>query len=555
MKNVAMNATNEIDGRRPATAGLTFSVQREAAAACEVAVAGPVVTIGRDPACTLCFGDAATVSGRHAEITVRHGRCMIRDTRSQNHTFVNGVRIEGPVPLGLHDEIRLGMSGPRLRLVAIGACRPESAAVPPGRREQPPGRQAVAGEGAACSERDSAVGDRVDPAPAYPELPAEPAPRRARDLLVARRAPERPAPGPDLPADDPAANAAAAGTGTTTKLERLRAEMASLRRRSWLPLAAVPLAVLVALGGAWSAGLLPSLPNWRALLGKTERSVALIRCVTKGRVFPEIVSESSGSGFLIDAAGRVATNFHVIDGIDEATVRFAGDDAWHPVAGAVVALPGHDLAVIDIGAAAARGRRPLRLEPTPPAGTDEVVAIGSPGGVEFISSRGTVEKTTPLASLKEQLWGHQGRQPAVDESAAAAALEKLRGLRAEYEPLDARGRQEFLDRLVKIEGGPTVTHRDLIRSLEHILSENTVRSAAAGPAEDLLVVIHSASIAQGNSGGPLLDAAGAVVGVNAGVVGRGGVARDFRYAIAARHLVENMPPADSPAKPFAEAAR
>lgn len=550
-----MTAAHELDEHRPAAAGLTFSVQREGGAACEVAVAGPVVTIGRDPACTLCFGDAATVSGRHAEITVRDGRCTISDTRSQNHTFVNGVRIEGPVPLGLHDEIRLGTRGPRLRLVAIGAGRPGSAAGLPSRDAEPPGRRAAADEVAACSGLDHPDADRVDPAPSDPEDTAEPSPRRARDLLVARRAPERAAPGPHLPAVDPAAGTPAAGTGTATKLERLGAEVAAVRRRSWLPVVAVPVAVLVALGGAWSAGLLPALPNWRAMLGRTERSVALIRCVTKGRVFPEIVSETSGSGFLIDDAGRVATNFHVIEGIDEATVRFAGDDAWHPASGLVLALPGHDLAVIEIGAAASRGRRPLRLEPDPPAGTDDVVAIGSPGGVEFISSRGTVEKTTALASLKEQLWGGQGGQPAVDEGKAAAALEQLRALRAEYEPLDARGRQEFLDRLFQIEGGPTVTHRDWIRHLEHDLAENTVRPAAAAPAEDVLVVIHSASIAQGNSGGPLLDASGAVVGVNAGMVGRSGIDRDFRYAIAARHLVENLPPAGTPAKPFAEAAR
>ena len=49
-----------------------------------------------------------TVSRRHAELTPDHGRWYIRDLQSQNHTYVNGVEIEGRVQLRDGDLIRVG---------------------------------------------------------------------------------------------------------------------------------------------------------------------------------------------------------------------------------------------------------------------------------------------------------------------------------------------------------------------------------------------------------------------------------------------------------------
>jgi len=49
-----------------------------------------------------------TVSRRHAELTPDNGRWYIRDLQSQNHTYVNGVQIEGRTEIHAGDEIRVG---------------------------------------------------------------------------------------------------------------------------------------------------------------------------------------------------------------------------------------------------------------------------------------------------------------------------------------------------------------------------------------------------------------------------------------------------------------
>jgi DNA-binding winged helix-turn-helix (wHTH) protein len=62
---------------------------------------------GRDAECSLTI-DAGTVSRRHARITVVAGTATIEDLGSTNGTYVNGMRISGPTPLGPGDELMLG---------------------------------------------------------------------------------------------------------------------------------------------------------------------------------------------------------------------------------------------------------------------------------------------------------------------------------------------------------------------------------------------------------------------------------------------------------------
>ena len=49
-----------------------------------------------------------TISRRHAELTPDDGRWLIRDLRSANGTFVNGVRVTEPTPLRVGDQVRVG---------------------------------------------------------------------------------------------------------------------------------------------------------------------------------------------------------------------------------------------------------------------------------------------------------------------------------------------------------------------------------------------------------------------------------------------------------------
>ena len=65
------------------------------------------VAIGSDPSNELVI-DEPTVSRRHAEVIQRSGVFQIRDLDSTNGTFVNGKRVDAPVPIEAGDEIPFG---------------------------------------------------------------------------------------------------------------------------------------------------------------------------------------------------------------------------------------------------------------------------------------------------------------------------------------------------------------------------------------------------------------------------------------------------------------
>jgi hypothetical protein len=63
--------------------------------------------MGANPACDIVVEDE-TVSGSHAIIVFREGRCLIKDDLSRNGTFVNGKEITEAHPLQNYDQIRVG---------------------------------------------------------------------------------------------------------------------------------------------------------------------------------------------------------------------------------------------------------------------------------------------------------------------------------------------------------------------------------------------------------------------------------------------------------------
>ncbi len=67
---------------------------------------GPNV-VGRDPDCAVRI-DSSTVSRRHAGIVLASGEATVEDLGSKNGTYVNGRRVEQPVPLRDRDRIRVG---------------------------------------------------------------------------------------------------------------------------------------------------------------------------------------------------------------------------------------------------------------------------------------------------------------------------------------------------------------------------------------------------------------------------------------------------------------
>jgi DNA-binding winged helix-turn-helix (wHTH) protein len=63
--------------------------------------------LGRDAAAAAWL-DSPTVSRRHARILVSAAGAVLEDLGSHNGTYVQGRRVDAPVPLHDHDEIRLG---------------------------------------------------------------------------------------------------------------------------------------------------------------------------------------------------------------------------------------------------------------------------------------------------------------------------------------------------------------------------------------------------------------------------------------------------------------
>lgn len=63
--------------------------------------------LGANPACDVVVEDE-TVSGSHAILVFRDGRCLIKDDLSRNGTFVNGKEITEAHPLQNYDQVRVG---------------------------------------------------------------------------------------------------------------------------------------------------------------------------------------------------------------------------------------------------------------------------------------------------------------------------------------------------------------------------------------------------------------------------------------------------------------
>ena len=100
------------------------------------------------------------------------------------------------------------------------------------------------------------------------------------------------------------------------------------------------------------------------------------------------IPQGSGTGFMWDDQGHIVTNFHVIQGADEATVALADHSSWE--AELVGAAPDKDLAVLKIKAPVEK------LHPLPVGRSDDlqvglkVFAIGNPFGLDQTLTTGII---------------------------------------------------------------------------------------------------------------------------------------------------------------------
>jgi pSer/pThr/pTyr-binding forkhead associated (FHA) protein len=107
---------------------------------------GPVVRIGRDPACELRLdgpaGDA--VSRQHARIALATDGATVADTGSSNGTMLNDQRVETPTGLHVGDRIQLGHTGAVLTVLELDLSPPVAPRSPVRPRALPLAALAVA---------------------------------------------------------------------------------------------------------------------------------------------------------------------------------------------------------------------------------------------------------------------------------------------------------------------------------------------------------------------------------------------------------------------------
>jgi pSer/pThr/pTyr-binding forkhead associated (FHA) protein len=73
--------------------------------------------LGRAPGCGLSITNDDEVSAHHARLVHEEGRVLLEDLDSTNGTFLNGVAIQIPAPIGDRDVVRIGRTELRLEFL------------------------------------------------------------------------------------------------------------------------------------------------------------------------------------------------------------------------------------------------------------------------------------------------------------------------------------------------------------------------------------------------------------------------------------------------------
>jgi S1-C subfamily serine protease len=107
-----------------------------------------------------------------------------------------------------------------------------------------------------------------------------------------------------------------------------------------------------------------------------------------GTPFSSPDQQALGSGFVIDKAGHIVTNYHVVQGASKIEVSFSNQTSYS--AKLVGSDPSTDLAVLKVSAPA-QALTPLALGNSDAAQVgDEVVAIGNPFGLDRTATAGII---------------------------------------------------------------------------------------------------------------------------------------------------------------------
>ncbi|HEV7651421.1 MAG TPA: trypsin-like peptidase domain-containing protein [Actinophytocola sp.] len=199
-----------------------------------------------------------------------------------------------------------------------------------------------------------------------------------------------------------------------------------------------------------------------ALVAKVKNSVVQVNMRTSN-------AEGIGSGVIISADGRILTNNHVVADAEQLTVTLA--DGRTVDASVVGTDPSSDLAVIQ--AKGVSGLTPATFGNSSAVHVgDEVMAIGSPGGLQGTVTTGIVSALNRDVTVPGE--EQQQQQPQQQES-SDGQLPWLGQDQQQQQPQQDSG---------------NVTYK---------------------------AIQTDASINQGNSGGPLFNSAGEVIGINSAI--------------------------------------
>jgi Trypsin-like peptidase domain len=127
------------------------------------------------------------------------------------------------------------------------------------------------------------------------------------------------------------------------------------------------------------------------------------------QVSPAVVTvttdDGSGSGFLANSSGLIATNYHVVRNTRYLAVQFA--DGRKVRAKVVAVNPFHDMALLKVNSEVVRNIRPLPILPVDKEESVKVgipvVAIGSPLNQKFLMTQGILSKVDQSTVLGDFL--------------------------------------------------------------------------------------------------------------------------------------------------------
>lgn len=130
------------------------------------------------------------------------------------------------------------------------------------------------------------------------------------------------------------------------------------------------------------------------LIALVEPSVVRINVVTS-------TGGGTGSGFIVDQAGTIVTNYHVVQGAVRAEVEFT-DGTKASVTGFRHLVSEKDIAIIDIDLPSERIKPVAVAESLPQKGID-VAAFGTPLGLSFTASNGIVSALRTAEQMLEMV--------------------------------------------------------------------------------------------------------------------------------------------------------